>query len=749
MKIKQQYIDIKNKNIPDNLNVDALYALIERTAGKKYAEKFVFEKIDSDGFDTYEVFDKGDKICIRANTGVSAAVGFNKYLKEICHYSIGALATSGTLPENPPKVQKVLKNKSSFLYRYFFNYCTFSYTYAFDSWQDWERTLDYLILSGYNLILNPIGLETVWYRVLKKLGYSTEDIKNFICGPAFYTWQWVFNLSGWAGGAPDSWYEERAELAAKFNNRLLELGASPILGGYVGMVPDDFCNYYADSKPLKQGIWGGFVRPAYILPEDPNFNKVADLFYAELMKIGGADKVSFFSADAFHEGGNKEGVNLPKYALSCYEKMREFVDTPVWVIQEWGSPKLEIPDSVNNKYDGGALLVALSADRRDTAPKTPDVSPWCYCAVNAFGGQEVMQGAATEQLLNPFIHLKNENSKILGIGYMPESVNANEIFYSIFADNAFGEGYKSVEDFIKAYTRDRYGRACDDITDTLKKVFVTSFHIDRLLGAESGLCARPSLTVRNVSAYSNFACPYIDQSVLVNHVKALFSHYDEFSNMGGYKRDLLEATRQILNNLSWYFIEEMKTAYKNKDIDGVSKNGAELLGLYKLQNALVSTDKKFLLGTWLEKAKACGKTPAEKAYFEWNARHQITLWAAEKGSGYSPNSTEGGLRDYAAKEWNGMLEDFYKPRWERFISRLQISLLTGKELEPINNYHEELGFVYEKKSYPTEPFGCLKTAVKNIIEKVDSVKFEYKEYKPGGIPFEEFIAKSFEDATNG
>ncbi len=741
MNIAQQYVAIKRKNIPDNLNAKALHELVSRVAGETYADKFVFEKCESNGFDTYEVFDRANKICIRANTGVAAAVGFNRYLKEICRYSIGALSTSGILPQQPPAVNKVLKSESRFLYRYFFNYCTFCYTYAFDNWQQWEKTLDYLILSGYNLILNPIGLETVWCNVLQKLGYRQEDIQAFLCGPAFYAWQWMFNLSGWAGGVPEHWYEARISLAEKFNNRLLELGASPVLGGYVGMVPNDFCNYFPDAKPLKQGTWGGFIRPAYILPDDPNFNKVADLFYTELRKIGGADRVCYFSADPFHEGGIKTGVDLPSFALRCYEKMREYVDTPVWVLQEWGAPKMDIPDRVNASYDGGAMLVSLSADRKPTESARVDTSPWCYCAVNAFGGQEVMQGALTEQLLNPFIHLANNTSKILGIGYMPESVNANEIFYSVFSHNAFGNGYQTPEDFLRAYTLDRHGKTFDDIVSALAKVCVTTYHIDRLLGAESGLCARPSLTVRNVSTWANFACPYIDQTVLIDYVKALYAHYDELSAFDGYKRDLLEAARQILNNLSWYYIAELQEAYKKKDLPGVTYNGQALLSLYDLQNALVSTDKSFLLGNWLEKAKAWGKTPEEKAYFERNARLLITLWADEAGS------TEGGMHDYAAREWNGMLEDFYKPRWERFIARLETALTSGKELEKINDYQEEVGFVYAQKDYPSEPFGCLKTAVANIIEKVDSVKYEHKKYAPKGIPFEEYIATAFENET--
>ncbi len=730
MKIKQTYIEVKKHNMKDTFEPEAIRALIKRVAGEKYAEKFMFEKIESNGFDCSEVLDKDDKICIRANTGVSAAVGFNRYLKDICHYSVGVLSSSGTLPQNPPAVGKAIKRKSKFLYRYFFNYCTFSYTYAFDNWADWEKTLDYLLLSGYNLILNPIGIESIWRNVLLKLNYSKKDINNFLCGPAFYAWQWMANMSGWAGGAPEHWYDYRIKLSGKINKRLQSFGAAPVFAGYIGMVPDDFCKYFPDSEIADQGHWLTYKRPGFIMPTDPNYDRIADLYYEECRKIEGGDKVCYFSADPFHEGGITDGIDIKSYALGNYKKMIEHYEGAVWVLQEWIDLHTEI---VENIKDGGILLLSLQGDTKPTTASKEDISPWCYCAVNAFGGQYAMHGAAKEQLLNPFRHLENDTSKIVGIGYMSESVNCNEILYAINVENAFGDGFSTVEDFLHTYTKDRYGNNPKDIVDTLLKVFLVSFHIDRPLGGESGLCSRPALDVCRVSAWSTPAKPYLDQTILVDYVKAMFAHYDEMEGLGGYRSDLLEATRQILNNLSWYYIEKIKESYKAKDIESLSHWGDELLSLYDLQTALMACDKNRMLGTWLKKARRFGKTEAEKTYFEWNARTQITLWGNKQASKF--------LRDYAAREWHGMLNDFYKPRWERFISRLELSLLTGKNFEKADDYNQEIGFTFEKKKYASKPYGNLKAAVENIINKVSSEKIEYREYGEKQSSFVENVLK--------
>lgn len=715
MKIKQKYVDIKRKNIADYFDEKAVYALIKRVAGQKYCDKIILEQKESDGFDFYEVFDKDDKVCIRANTGVSFAKGFNSYLKEVCNYSVGALSTSGTLPEIPPAVGKTIKNKSAFLYRYFYNYCTFSYTYAFDTWKDWEKTLDYLLLSGYNLILNPIGIESVWKKVLTKLGYSKKDIKDFICGPAFYAWQWMMNLSGWAGGAPEWWYDFREELSGKFNQRLQSFGVGIVNSGYVGMIPDNFCKYYPDSVIKEQGKWvGGYNRPGFIMPEDANYDKVADLYYSEMRKIKGGDKVKFYSVDPFHEGGDKEGINLRDFASKNFEKMCQHSEGAVWVLQEWGGSKSDLTESIP---DGAALLVALSADTKDPHANDTTGAPWCYCAVNSFGGQYYLEGNAEKSLVNPFLHLENDTSNILGIGYMPESVNCGELLYSIYAENTYRTKQAKPDEFIRKYMIENYGAEDEEVYEALKKVFYNIYNLDKRTGTgESGLCARPCVDVCHTSMWSCYANPYNKQEDLIFYIKAMLKSYDKMQGFAGYRLDLLEAARQSINSLSWYFIEKIKDSYNSKAIDELSYWGNELLGLFDLQAALLKTDKNHMLGTWLEKARKLGKTDAEKEYFEWNARTLITLWGDKKGAE--------DLRDYSAREWQGLLEDFYKPRWERFISRLQLSLLTGKKFLQVDDYNEEVAFTYEKKKYPTKPTGDLKKAVENIINKVTSVEIE-------------------------
>lgn len=731
MQINDRYVAIKVQNSPREIDLNEVKALIERVAGETYKNAVVLELCEDCGFDCYKVFDRDGKVVILSSTGVGFASGFNAYLKERCGYSIGALSTSGSLPSIPPKVGEPLQAKSKFLYRYFFNWCTFSYTYAFDTWEEWEKTLDYLLLSGYNLILNPIGLESVWREVLLKLGYTEKEADGFLCGPAFYAWQWMMNMTAWAGGAPAWWYDWRRELAGKINRRLEAFGASPVAPGYAGMVPMDFAERFPNAKIIAQGPWCGFKRPSLLMPTDTLFNKVADLFYGELSRIDGSSSIHYYSVDPFHEGGVTAGIDLFDYGSRVYAKLAEHDPNAIWMLQGWtNSPK---PDMVKAIPNDRVIVTNLSASRSSERAGIYGGAPWCYCEVFCFGGQYNFQGNAESFLLGPHDALASEGDNIIGMGYMPEGVNCNEIIYEISAYNGFHDK-TDLEAFISYYLKMRYGSDSRQLADATRELCRKVLNGEQLISGESALCARPSLTVKNTSLWAKFPNPYTDQRVLVSYIEAMLSHYDELNGRLAYRKDLLEATRQAISNLSWYFVEQIKLAYATKNAEALSEYGDELLSLFDIQRAIVSTDEDMLLGKWLAKAKRHGKTKAERTYFEWNARVQITLWASREGAVQ--------LRDYSAREWQGLLEDFYRPRWESFISRLEISLLTDSPLEQIEAYDEELPFVYQKKEYPLSPSGNLKDAVLSALNKLHSTKIDYKSEKEAQESFEEKVAKS-------
>ncbi|XP_067002009.2 alpha-N-acetylglucosaminidase isoform X8 [Anabrus simplex] len=133
-----------------------------------------------------------------------------------------------------------------------------------------------------------------------------------------------------------------------------------------------------------------------------------------------------------------------------------------------------------------------------------------------------------------------------------------------------------------------------------------------------------------------------------------------------YQHDLVDVTRQCLQVLASGYYKLITQAYKERKVDKYQDYASKYLSLLEDLELLLASNKDFLLGTWLNSAKAKGTTPLEKELYEYNARNQITLWGPR-----------GEIRDYAVKQWSGVVSHYFLPRWQLFLDRLNTSLIKG------------------------------------------------------------------------
>ena len=86
-----------------------------------------------------------------------------------------------------------------------------------------------------------------------------------------------------------------------------------------------------------------------------------------------------------------------------------------------------------------------------------------------------------------------------------------------------------------------------------------------------------------------------------------------------------------------------------------------------------------------------------KKSYEQNAKTLITTWGAY-------NQCEvGGIRDYSNRQWSGLIKDFYKVRWQRWIND-RINELEGKPFdEKISWFPFEWKWARSNTSYSNVP----------------------------------------------
>lgn len=698
--------EIKRRNIPFEADEKAFAAFVDRVTDGNYGRFIRFEKVRSEsGFDEYELEAKDGIITIKATSGTAGGAAFSEYLKKYCHYYYGILTQSGKLPDMPPDTDGKQKEKSVFHYRYAFNYCTFGYTYAFNDWTDWERVTDYLILSGYNLVLNPVGNECVWLELLQKFGYTRKEAKGYLSAPNYLPWQWMMNLSAFESAYPDSWFEEQCEISRKLNEKLKAFGIGVMLPGYCGAVPDNFSDHFAGSHVVDQSGWNGFIRPSFLLPDDERFSLIAQEYYSLQRKLLKAENAHYYSVDPFHEGGRKDGINLADFAQKTLAEMKKADGQAVWAFQGWQ----ENPDrrmlAALKRED--VLICNLHGDQAADGGDDFLGYPHIYCVVNNFGGQQILRGSAMKTYRIPHELAGSDASACCGIGVMPEGVECDECLFDIVGEVAVREKRKAFRDYVKEWLTARYGLAAEDLCEAWRYLFEEVYVSDIVENThESSLLCRPGPDVCKVSTWAGRA-EISDTAGLRSAAEILLSHYDELKDRESYVTDLVAVTRQLTAEEGWRYVFGLNAAFLERNSEKFEENARKFLKLFAYQAAVVDCDRHLNLQTRLSAASKRGHTRADQEWLETCVKRLITLWGSREGSRT--------LHDYAAREYGDMLRYFYKPRWEKYISVLRDCLKTGQPFREYDHYSDEEKFLYDQRELSGPTSHDLYQAVTEVL----------------------------------
>jgi len=658
--------------------VPAAQALIARVL-PGHANDFLCEIIPPDtGRNVFEIGARGGKVLLRGDDAVSLAMAFNWYLRRETKTSYdrqadGPLIIAGKLPLPENLTRHVCLARE----RFFLNYCTYGYAFPFMRREGWERFIDWMAMNGINRPLMQCGQEAVWLKVWQSYGMTKEQVLAYFSGPAHLPWHRMSNLDKFDGPLPVSYVEGQMRLQQQLLKQARGLGMKPILSAFSGHVPEALktSRPRADITQIKPG-WGGLPGENacwFLKPADPLFAEIQGRFLKAQSEIYGSDHL--YAADPFNEidPPSWKPAYMAGVGRGIYEAMTAADPAAHWYQMSWtftydGNHWLK-PDAAGvtpfqalcQAVPAGKMtLVDYVCEERELYRETSNCygAPFLWSYVGNYGGNTYFRAPLADVSGKVAQALAVENCA--GVASAPEGMDCNPGMYEMLFEQPWHpQGALDDKTWIAEYATWRAGRNDPQVVkawEILRSQLLNGGprgHHDRgsaLTKTPPSDAKLPPPPKTALAADVRGRPPELQRG-LVAAIDALLAAAPESQQADGYRFDLVNWVRQALAYHTDTVLERIKQARKYNDQPELARQTRVMLDILRDMDELAGTRHEFLLGRWIQDARAWGANAAEADYYEHNARQIITAWG-------------GKLRDYARREWNGLLRDYYLPRWE-------------------------------------------------------------------------------------
>lgn len=672
--------------VTDKETIENVYGIIDRTVGPEYRSWFTFELADKEAeHDYFELSDADGRILIKGNEGLSLATGLNYYFKNYAGVHISEQTMQATMPERIVPIGGTVRKETPYKVRYAFNYCTLNYTFSFFGEQEWQRENDWLALNGVNVVLDLAGQEATWIRFLMNFGYSFDDAKDWLTGPAYYAWQFMDNMESFGGPVPDGYVKDRVELARKTQRWKRSLGMQTVLQGYAGMVPTNFNEFQPDAKTIKQGNWNGFARPWMIATDSPDYDDYARKFY-EAQEFVYGQTSDFYAVDPFHEGGiRSQGLTDEIISKEVLESLLEYDSCAVWIVQGWQSnPTNGLLNGMGEHKNNHVLIVdlikyplkswtkynKLKYDRTTLDSPEFNGTDWAWCLLANFGGNPSMHGQM-DVMVDDILTARKTSKHMQGIGIISEATYDNPVMYDLIFDLVWADEKFSTADWLEGYVERRYG--------TLSPNARKAWEIMRKSNYDHGVRYTNELfgmKGKGPQDYGMQEIPYGAEN-LEKAFKLLASDFDSFKDNECYRYDMTEIMRQIVSNYAVLTYNNLLKAKEAGSLPDFRTAKEKFLRAFDILNEVQATQREQLGGEWIGKARdrAAGYDDFARDAFEMNAKTLITTWGSRGGSS---------LKDYGWRNYEGIFTDIYRRIWSDYLDQVEKNLADGTPVRTMN-----------------------------------------------------------------
>ncbi|XP_034050291.1 alpha-N-acetylglucosaminidase-like [Thalassophryne amazonica] len=696
-------------SVGEHAQARAVSGLLRRLVGNRSAEFTVevHRNLSRDGLDVCELRSAGDRLTVTGSSGVAAASGLYSYFKHFCNCHVSWSGDQLDLPRPLPKVSGILRISTPHRFRYYQNVCTYSYSFVWWDWPRWEREIDWMALNGINLPLAFTGQEALWQEVYRALGLNQSEIEDFFAGPAFLAWNRMGNMFRFGGPLPQSWHVNQLLLQFKILKRMRSFGMIPVLPAFSGNIPEGILRLFPEAKVTRLGPWANFncsMSCSYMLdPRDPLFLKIGSLYLSQVVKEFGTDHI--YNTDNFNEmtPPSSDPAYLSAVSHSVFASMTSVDPQAIWLMQGWlffSDQAFWKPEQIQALLHGVPLgrmiILDLFAETEPIYSYTKSFygHTFIWCMLQNFGGSNGLFGTVERINSGPFKALSFPNSTMVGIGMTPEGIEQNPVMFELMSELAWLKEPVNLTKWASLYSVRRYGSMHENLTTAWKLLFSSVYNctVPHYINYNlSPVVRRPSLHMHTGIWY--------DPAYLYKAWKLFIEEAPSLMSKETFQYDLVDVTRQAIELLTISFYHSIVDAFQRKNLTELMAAGSVLvLDLLPELNRLLNTNRNFLLGVWLERARSLSVDEKEAQLYDMNARNQLTLWGPD-----------GEILDYANKEWGGLIEDYYAQRWGLFVQTLVKCLNSGQpfDQDAFNKavFQIEKGFIYNGRKYPTKPQG--------------------------------------------
>lgn len=401
-------------------------------------------------------------------------------------------------------------------------------------------------------------------------------------------------------------------------------------------------------------------------------------------------------------------------------------------------------------------------------------APFVWTSLHTFGGGDSLKGNVSKANRIPFDALQGGGpappatpwtlppTGVVGSGYTPEGIDQNPAYYELIQEAAWRSApLPDPAAWLVRRAHRRYGlwntSSHGPITNKLvvqawSALANSSYSEDLTVSEGTGVGLLPGkqmnhwIAVNGTTVPTPFSFPYKATAGLCQTWDAwgalvqLVSSGSVNTSLPTLRYDVVNTGREMLAQISTPLSILLYDATYKAGQGGINATLVQAVGqayitLLQDLDSLVGTEPAFLLGPWLQSARAWGAIPNASDctgtvigdldcphFMEWNARCQITTWypTPARGQGF-PGQQGGRDNDYARKHWSGLIRDYYAVRAELLVHQAVVDGLAGKALNTsaVSSTQGELAYNWTTSTvpYPSLPTGDYVSLSANMRDK--------------------------------